>query len=372
MKKSIKIGILVSGLPPIAIGGTEIATHNIAKFLSRKHFEVHVITRNPRIKIKGKKRSLKKVEKYKGYIIHRIPCSSSPLLRFITHVLFGLKALIKIKPDLIHGQQITPNGLIAVLAGKLLRKKTLVWAQGSEIYNSSLLYLKSIGQFVISKATVVLGVSTHMKNRMKYIWPQQPIYHLSNGIELGTYFHEPAPKSTVEIIFVGRLIKIKRISNAIKAISYLKDDIPKVMLTIIGSGPTEELLKKQCGLLKIEDHIRFLGNIPHEEIPKILSRADIFIFPSLREGLPIAILEAMASGLPILASRTTALPELVHDQINGLLHSPGNVSELTRNLKILIQNEALRNSMGKKSREFAHKYSWKKIINRLIKFYLHM
>jgi len=372
MKKITKIGILVSGFPPTTIGGVEIATQKIAQLLSERHLEVHLIMRNVRFNINGQKRSLKKIEKYQGYIIHRIPCVSSSIFRFITHVFFGLKKLIEIKPDIIHAQQLTPNGLIAIVGGKILRKKTLVWIRGSEFYNSSSIYLKSLGKFIISRANIVLAISHHMKQQMKRLWPQKSIFTLGNGITLENYFHDPTPKTYIEIIFVGRLIKNKRVSDALFAISNLKDHILPIIFTIIGSGTMEKPLRKECILLNITEHVQFLGEISPSKIPTYLSKADLFIFPSISEGLPNAILEAMASSLPILAARITAIPELVHDNINGLLHSPGDIKELSENLNTLIQDENLRKLMGQKSYQLAQNYSWKKIINKLLNFYFNM
>jgi glycosyltransferase involved in cell wall biosynthesis len=369
LKKRPIIGILVSGLPPTTIGGAEIAAYQIAKCLSTRNLDVHIITRTDVIKIKGKKRTLKRHESVNGFVIHRIPCSKIPILRFITHLLFGIKEVIHLKPDIIHGQQITPNGLIAVLTGLILRKRIVVYARGSEIYNSSQLYLKSIAQFVVSRANVVLGVSEDLTRRMRHLWPQIPIFTLTNGLDVNRYFHDPTPKSAIELIFVGRLVKNKRVLDALKAVAQVKEYSPKITLTIIGSGPEEAFLKAQCNLLNIEDHIRFLGKLSPKKIPKYLSKADIFIFPSLYEGNSLAILEAMASGLPILASRTTGIPELIQEHVNGLLNSPGNIIELAQNLRILIQNEELRIAMGKKSRELAKGFSWKHVVIKLLQYY---
>ena len=369
LKKRPIIGILVSGLPPTTIGGAEIAAYNIATHLAARNLEVHVITRNDTIRINGKKRALKRHESVNGFVIHRIFCSKVPIFRFVTHLIFGIRETIHLKPDIIHGQQISPNGLIAVLSGTILRKKTLVYARGSEIYNSSTLFLRSIAQFVVLRADIVLGVSSDLSMRMKRLWPQIPIFSLPNGLDLPKYFHDYAPKPTLELIFIGRLIKNKRALDAIKAVAHCKDHSPKLVLTIIGSGPQENFLKKESKLLGVKDYVRFLGKVSPEKVPKFLSKADIFVLPSLWEGFSLAILEAMASGLPILASRTTTILELVQDHLNGLLHSPGNAGELTQNLQILLQNEELRMIMGQKSREIAERFSWENVIIKLLHYY---
>lgn len=369
MKRPIKVGIIVSEFPPTGLGGTEIATQKIASLLAQRNFEVHVITRNVRLKTGGKIRSLKKIEDYNGYRIHRITCPSPRIFRFITQFLFGLINILKIKPDIIHGQQINQNGLTAVVAGKILRKKTVVWAQGSEIYDSSSLYRQSLDKFIISKASIVLAVSNHLKNFMTRIWPNKRISTLSNGVDLKKYQRDTTPKSTIELMFIGRLVKIKRVSDIIKALSHFKKYIPPVMLTIIGSGIKEQFLKDLSRNLSIQDHVRFIGKIPHKKVPKYLSGADIFIIPSQREGAPLAVLEAMASSLPILASKSPGISELIRNEINGFLHSPGDIKKLITNMRVLIQDKKLREDMGERSREHAEKFSWEEIIIQLIKIY---
>ena len=369
MKKSTKISILVSEFPPTGIGGAEIATYHIATILAKRKFEVHVITRNVKLIKNGKKRSLKKFEEYNGFFIHRIPCAGTSLFRWITHVLLSLKKLIQIKPEIIHGQMITPNGLIAVIGAKLLRKRSIVYSRGTQIYNSGTLYLRSLGQFTISQADVVLGLSNDLTRRMKRIWAGKPIFTLTNGIELMKYYHKPTSNKVIELICVGRLVKNKRVSDAIKALAHVKKNFPAIKLTVIGSGPQEDFLKKLCITFHVQDRVNFLGAIAPRIIPEYLSRADAFIFPSLWESFGLAILEAMASSLPVLAARTTAVPELVQDQGNGLLHTPGNVKELTANLELLLQNDSLRQSMGRKSREIAEGYSWEKIVDNLLMYY---
>jgi glycosyltransferase involved in cell wall biosynthesis len=372
LKKRPTIGILVSGLPPTTIGGAEIAAYNIAKYLAAKNLGVHVITRNDAIKINGKKRALKSYESVNGFMVHRIFCSKVPILRFVTHIIFGIIELIHLKPDIVHGQQLSPNGLIAVLYGIFFRKKSVVYARGSEIYNSRAFYLRSIAQFIVTRANIVLAVSNDLKMRMKRLWPQIPINTLTNGLDLAKYSHDSTPRPFIELIFVGRLVKNKRTLDAMKAVAHYKDHSPPLMLTVIGSGPQENFLKKESKLLGIQEHIRFLGKISPEKIQYYLSKADIFIFPSLWEGFSLAILEAMASSLPVLASRTTTIRELVQDHLNGLLHSPGNVAELTLNLDILIRNEELRMTMGRKSREIAQQFDWKTIIAKLMHFYFNI
>ncbi|TFG04426.1 MAG: glycosyltransferase family 4 protein [Promethearchaeota archaeon] len=369
MKKTAKIGILVSGLPPLKIGGTEIATDRMARHLAERGYEVHIFTRNVRFMLKGKKRTLATYEFKNGVNIHRFPCSSVPLFRSITHLLFGLRSLIAVKPDIIHGQQLIPNGLVAVLAGKLYKKKSVVHARGSELYKTPRPILKSIVQYVITRAHLVLSVSQEMTHWMKQLWPQIPIHTIPNGIEVRKDFHIKEGKSSVEVIYVGRLVKEKNIPEALKIIAILKRKDLLVTLSIIGSGPEEAYLKQLCRDLNLGNSVKFYGKIPHHQVLHYLLNADVFIFPTRGEGLPNAVLEAMAAGLPILAARRSGLRELVRDGVNGYLYPLGERSVAATRLQTLIENREKCNAMGIESRRFAEKYNWTGIIQHLLVLY---
>ncbi|MHA1263845.1 MAG: glycosyltransferase family 4 protein [Candidatus Helarchaeota archaeon] len=369
MRRRKKIAIVVSGLPPIAIGGTEIATSAIAKYLIKEGFRVYVVSRNMRFQYKGKKRTLEKVDSKNGYKIYRILCSRLPIFRFITQFIFSVWALVRISPDIIQGHQILPNGLITVFAGKILRRKTIVYARGGEVYNSSILMKKVLLGLVIKNASCILTVSRAMTRWMKKFWPNAPISTLHNGIELENYYHESKQSVSIDLIYIGRLIRSKNVTDAIRVISYFQDNEPPVTLTIVGTGPLEKELKQVANKLGVSDRVRFIGKVPHNIIPRFLAKADLFIFPSTKEGFPNAILEAMGASLPILASNISGVRELVQNGVNGYLHTPEEIEELKQHLQFLIENEAKRGLLGAKSRELAAKYKWDRIIQQLIQYY---
>ena len=113
--------------------------------------------------------------------------------------------------------------------------------------------------------------------------------------------------------------------------------------------------------LRLSGNVRFLGWVGPEQRDQILKEADIFILPSYNEGLPMAILEAMAWGLPIITTPVGGIPEVLIQGQNGLLVEPGNVNQLSKSIQYLMQDMALRQSMGKCSRETAKSFDvgWK-------------
>jgi glycosyltransferase involved in cell wall biosynthesis len=119
-----------------------------------------------------------------------------------------------------------------------------------------------------------------------------------------------------------------------------------VVFTFIGKGQTE-IIKKMCKDLGVDKNSRILGEVSENEKIKELKSSHIFLLPSYAEGLPISILESMASGLTIISSKVGAIPEVITEGINGYLIDAGDYKTLADRILLLIENENLRNTMSK-------------------------
>ena len=107
-------------------------------------------------------------------------------------------------------------------------------------------------------------------------------------------------------------------------------------LILAGEGPTREKLQDQCARLELDEQVIFAGRISHEEVPDLLSAVDIVALPALAEGMPLSLLEAMAAGHPVIATRVGAIPEIIKDRITGRLVSPGSPDALARAVDELL------------------------------------
>jgi glycosyltransferase involved in cell wall biosynthesis len=112
-----------------------------------------------------------------------------------------------------------------------------------------------------------------------------------------------------------------------------------------------------------------LGYVEHGKLPEYYLDADIFVLPSLAEGMPNVVLEAMGSGLPIVATRVPGSEELVHEGENGFLLESGNTDKLAQNLATLINDRALREEMGHTSKGIAREYGWDLVAERYVELY---
>ena len=197
---------------------------------------------------------------------------------------------------------------------------------------------------------------------------------ISNGIDLNRFRPNPAidraaicqryaldPNKKI-ILFVGRVDHEKKVAVLINAMHKLTRD--DVQLAIAGHGPAVGSLKALAENLHLGAQVKFLGFIPGEELPDLLNSVDVFAMPSEAELQSIATLEAMASGLPVLAARAVALPELVSDQVNGILFRPGDASDAARGIIVLLDNPELLYKMGLASLDKVQSHSLENTVHR--------
>jgi glycosyltransferase involved in cell wall biosynthesis len=186
---------------------------------------------------------------------------------------------------------------------------------------------------------------------------------MDNGVDLEK-FKQINKKRNEQIIFlfVGRLEKQKGLNYLIKALNILKKEYSQFMVWIIGSGSEEDNLKRLVKKYDLQSYIKFLGNKSNEEISSYYLNSDVFILPSIWEGFPLTLLEAWAAGLPVIISDVGNVSEICWDGENALIVPPGNSRKITEAMKLLINNESLREKLGENGKKLvAKKYSWEKI-----------
>jgi glycosyltransferase involved in cell wall biosynthesis len=139
----------------------------------------------------------------------------------------------------------------------------------------------------------------------------------------------------------------KGVPNLLMAVERLRSRFPDVRLDLVGTGRDEESLKQMSTNLGLDAHVRFRGRM--DDVSGALRSSDIYVQPSLNEGLPNSLLEAMASALPVVVTRVGGMPDVVADGIEGFVVSPGDADELAQAIGKLLENEKLRRKMGAKA-----------------------
>jgi glycosyltransferase involved in cell wall biosynthesis len=193
-----------------------------------------------------------------------------------------------------------------------------------------------------------------------------PITTISNGVDVELF--APAPrnqnhKPLLTLLHVGRLGYEKRVDQIIHTFALLANDFPKARLRIVGDGPEREFLQSLAVDLGVGDRVQFTGFVAHHVLPSIYQQADVFITTSTIETQGLVVLEAMASGLPVIGVNALALPELIQDSVNGFLVPHEDEKALYQATACMLSSPELRCSMGRSSRRLALKHSLSHIIH---------
>tara|TARA_R110002072_G_scaffold1983_1_gene16181 strand:+ start:3682 stop:4917 length:1236 start_codon:yes stop_codon:yes gene_type:complete len=164
---------------------------------------------------------------------------------------------------------------------------------------------------------------------------------------------EPAPQRPEgkHILFVGRLVEDKGIGVLLKALARLKQRHESATLTLVGDGPDREAFTRLAERLGLSDAVNFHGHQDPARIKKTLKTADLFVLPSFAEGIPVVLMEAMATALPVVSTDISGIPELVETGVSGLLVPPGDVDALAQALDRLLSDFEERFRMAHEGRK---------------------
>lgn len=258
--------------------------------------------------------------------------------------------------DIIHANWAI-TGLIAGVSGKILNKPVVTTLRGEDITRARKNLLdKFILKWCIRFSSNVVAVSESIKTWVIDNNPgaDKKIIVIANGVEeslLEINSTETKNDNEVRILTIGSLIERKGIDQIIKAMARIKKEIP-VYLTIIGNGPEKTKLEELVKSFDLLGKIKFVGEVMPENVSNYLSNADIFILASHSEGRPNVILEAMASGLPVISTDIEGSNELIAHKKTGLLFSDGNISELVEYIEEFAKNKSFRNEISNNARKF--------------------
>lgn len=199
------------------------------------------------------------------------------------------------------------------------------------------------------------------------------IRQLYSGVDCNRFCPAPGdPRSAIRdplsIGTVGRLDPVKNQSSLLTALCGLGQRDPRIQLTVVGDGPLRASLEAQADSLGISNHVTFTG--ARSDTPELMRSFDVFVLPSLNEGISNTILEAMATGLPVVAGRVGGNPELVADGVTGRLYDPVDPQGLERALLPYLTDPALRQAHGKAGRNrVVQNFSLDAMVERYVGLY---
>lgn len=258
---------------------------------------------------------------------------------------------------------------------KLLKIPVLLHAHGgrfSSFYENSLPPVRLYIRKILAASDLIILVSPKKLPWMKKLLTTSSIEIVPNIISLPSWVAQrdySNNKSCKTIVFLGVIKKSKGVFDLIEAASFLTLKDQNIKFTICGTGQIKEA-KKLCGLKKVTRFVEFTGWIDENRKFQILHQADILVLPSHYEELPYAILEGMAAGLPIVTTNVSGAALLIQNELNGMLFTPGNVSQLVTALSYLLDNPEIRDQMGKNNLELIkNKFNPEKITKQILNIY---
>lgn len=338
------------GDDPITSGGIETIVHNLIPELSKKS-NVIIITR----KFSGNRWHEKNTVE-----IYRVPWIKGKYTRTPSFIFFtsfvSLYLLLRGRVDIIYAHGVLAS-FPAFFLSRLFKKPIVCRPHGSGApqwffpINQIMHFAR---KFVFLRCDMLIfnsqeereNLSKNLRTDFKQyrvIMPSIKIENLSNK-ELK---EELSLKNETIISYIGRLHPVKGLKYLIEAVGDIEE---KIKVLIVGDGPQMKELKEQVRIKGLEDRVIFLGF--RKDVPKVLVSTDIFVLPSLSEGLPRALLEAMAAGKACIVT-DIGLP--VKNKKNAIVVPPKNTKELKRAIELLIKDDELRKRLGKNAKKFIDK-----------------
>jgi colanic acid/amylovoran biosynthesis glycosyltransferase len=200
------------------------------------------------------------------------------------------------------------------------------------------------GQHLAAKlraADLVVCISQFARSQLMRLsdYPQWRKLHVCRlGVAIPAELRARLPGATARLLCVGRLAPAKGQHVLLDACARLRDEGRAFSLTLVGQGEDGPSLRERVRTLELQDCVQFVGALNEAEVRAALAQADAFVLPSLAEGIPVVLMEAMAAGVPCISCPVNGIPELIADGGNGLLAPPGDAEALARRIGALLDD----------------------------------
>jgi colanic acid/amylovoran biosynthesis glycosyltransferase len=311
----------------------------------------------------------------KGFV-YALTLGKADLAKMLYNIFYFMEAILiglwmkKFEITHLHVHFANPASTVALILKKIYPVTFSMTVHGpDEFYDVSLNYL----QEKIAQASFIFCISSYARSQLMRLssaemWTKFDVVRL--GVDSDVY--DPVPfrehPDVYEILCVGRLTLTKGQHILIKAIRLLRDEGKQVRLHLVGDGPERNRLEKQTERLHLKEDVVFYGALNQEATLKVYRTSHIFALASFAEGLPVVLMEAMSMEIPCIATAINGIPEIIQNEIDGLLVAPSSMEEMKEGLSKLIDDAELRRKFGKAGRNIIlEKYQLRSNIETLAK-----
>jgi teichuronic acid biosynthesis glycosyltransferase TuaC len=305
----------------------------------------------------------------------RVPVLPGDKLFFLSGVLLFLRYVPMIRKqlkqgtiDLIHAHTIMPDGFAATLLGQTFNIPVVCTVHGSDvkIYPRTNWMTRRSTQWALKRVNRLIVVSQDLQKAVTQLVGSRQVCIARNGADplrfrstsrkqVRSQLELPADKPL--LLFVGNLFPVKGVEYLLRAMVTLDQDLS---LYLLGDGYLKEELIELSRQLGVSQRCHFVGQRPHAEVPLWLAAADCLVLPSLSEGLPTIVIEAMMCGTPVIATSVGGTPEVLKHERNGLLVPPKDVPAIGSAIARLLGDRGLRVETGLRARIDAENFTWDK------------
>ena len=361
--------------PPIGGGAAEAHQCLLRQYAGRANLHVQVLTSAPRPGVVSEKFS-------ENITIHRVGVHKkdlhfwrrSEVIEWLLRAGFHYRRLLREnRYDLVHAFFGFPTGWLCYRnTGGL---PYVISLRGSDVpgqharFQLEYKVLAPVFRAIWKKAAALVACSEGLKNRALHFLPSASIDVIPNGVEMDRFHPAQAGQKpdTLRLLTVGRLSVTKRVEMLVDAVEILHKEGRRLHFTIVGGGAVEPQLREMVLRKNLGNIVEITGRTDPEDMPQIYRQADVLISASMQEGMSNAMLEAMASGLPIVTTRCEGLEELIAD--NGIIVEPANAGSIAAAVKKLADDPQLCRQMSLAARKRAEQFSWSRAAEQYLALY---
>jgi glycosyltransferase involved in cell wall biosynthesis len=363
--------------PPIGGGAGKVHLNMLKEYSKRKDLNIDVLTSAPQ--------PGNQIIKLSDNInIHKVGVHKKNLhfwrkieiLEWFVKAGHYYKKLIKHKKyDFVHSFFGFPTGWFCYRSKNKL--PYIISLRGSDVPGKNLRFafeyklLGIIFKAIWKNASVRIACSEGLKQRALKFYPQVKIDVIPNGVDIEKFrplSENKAKKSDIiRLITVGRLSITKRVDILIDTVRILVEQGRNVKLLIVGGGSLKDSLEKYATQKNLANFIEFRGIVDSQQMPQLYQNSDLYISATMQEGMSSAMLEAMASGLPIITTQCEGVDELI--KANGIIVQQETADEIAKVISELVMNTEKLELMSKASRKHSENFTWKAVSEEYLKLY---
>jgi glycosyltransferase involved in cell wall biosynthesis len=344
------------------VGGQELHMRDLAIKLNQLGHEAHIICTTPGPALQD------------GIRVHRLKVPILPRLEtfFLPSTLNALdEVLTREGFDVVHGHAgFSPLAHAATWIASW-RGIPSVFTEHSVLRGPAAAVFSAIRTFcpVLSWPTVLAGVSQFVVDDLRRITGRDDVFVLHNGVEPGAWL--PRCEDSVQrVVSVMRFTRRKRPEAIVAAIPRILERLPRELwprFTIAGDGPRMATVQAEARRLGVEEHLDLPGLLPRDQVAALLSRASVFLLPTIKESLSIATLEAMSAGVPVVATSRGGVGDIITSGVDGFLADSGE--QMIEHVVALLRDPALRQQVARNGRQRVQHFSWAEVVPRHLALY---